>query len=69
MIVAFLEEGTFQGKESRSPTFWGLVAHKRGEGGLTDLELFSGGLGKKGRGQYFRVSGWSWYPGGHYGKV
>ena len=42
MSVAFLDEGTFQGRESRSPTFWGLVAHKTGEGGLTDLELFSG---------------------------
>ena len=37
-----------------------------GGGGLTDLELFLGGLVKRGE---VNISGWGWYPGGHYGKV
>ena len=68
MSVAFLDEGTFERRgESSSPKLWGFAHKSRGGGGgLTDLELFLGGLVKRGE---VNISGWGWYPGGHYGKV
>ena len=59
--------------ESSSPKFWqGLLIKRRGWGGggggggaQRDLELFGETEGKMGE---VNISGWDWYPGGHYGQ-
>ena len=50
LVFAFLDEGMLQGWGTRFSKSLRQVDHKVGEGkgSLTDLELFVGGLGKKG---------------------
>ena len=62
-VFAFLGEGTFQGGGGGGeipPQFWGWLLIKGGGEGSDGFRIFGGDLGE------VNISGWGWYPGGHY---
>ena len=59
-VLLFLDECTFQERESNSPKFWGGLLIK---GGSDRFIIFWGAKVKR---VEVNISGWGWYPGGHY---
>ena len=61
-VFAFLDKGTFQWRGVKFSKIVREIAHKGGSG---RIKIFGGGAWVK-SGEV-NISGWAWYPGGHYG--